>query len=79
MSDPVTAPEKWQLHSGCHRGTLTSRDSRVVECSSLEECRNKIAGGEEFYRSIGYYMWFAYAVGPDGQKTTLHPGTPYVS
>lgn len=38
---------------------------------------SKLAEHEAFYRRIGYMIWFAYAVAPDGTKHTLHAGNPY--
>jgi len=73
-----TTEPTWTLVHGCHRGTLISRDSTSRSgFSSLEECRAKLTEHEAFYRSIGYMIWFAYAVGPDGTKHTLHAGNAY--
>ena len=69
--------KKWRLNIGCHRGTLTSRDSMTEEHDSLELCRQAMEKSEQFYRSIGYSVWFVEAVGPNGEKVKLHQGTPY--
>lgn len=70
-------PEKWTLHIGCHRKTLMSRDSDVREHDSLEDCRSDVKNSEECWARMGYYVWFAYAVGPNGEKVKLHEDTPY--
>ncbi len=80
MSEAIISEEKpneWELHIGCHRGTLTSRDSEVRKHPSLDVCRADVQSAEKFYKSIGYFVWFAYAVGPEGQKVKLHEGTSY--
>ena len=67
----------WTLSIGCHRGTLTSRDSGTEEHDSLEECKKAVAKAEKAWRSFGYFVWFATAKGPDGEEVKLHNGTPY--
>ena len=62
---------KWTLSHGIHRGTITSRDSTTSEHMTLAECRKSLDESEEFYKSIGYRIWFAKAVGPDGQEHRL--------
>ncbi len=71
--------KQWTLSIGCHRKTLTSRDSTKKKYDSLEECRQAVQKLEKFYRSIGYFVWFANATGPNGEKVKLHEGTPYMS
>ena len=76
----VNTSDKWELHSGCHRRTLTSRDSGVESCDSLEACQERIRKADEFYRSIGYCVWFAYAIAPGtSERIQLHPGNSYMS
>jgi hypothetical protein len=66
---------KWMVNHGCHRHTINSRDSTVVYKDSLEECRQYIREQEDFYRSIGYCIWYAYAVEPVTKKRIeLHRG-----
>jgi len=70
--------KKWSLVIGCHRGTLTSRDvGHPEEKDSLEDCQKAVKRAEEWYNSIGYFIWFASATDPEGKKHQLHPGTPY--
>lgn len=72
-------PKKWRMTIGIHKGTLMSRDrERPKEKDSLEECLAEVAQAEKWYNSIGYYIWFANAIDPDGKNHALHPGTPYV-
>jgi hypothetical protein len=68
--------KKWELYVGCHRHTLTSRDSTLREHDSLEDCKRDVAELEASYRSMGYCVWFAYAIAPNGEKVVLHKGTP---
>lgn len=73
----VQVSQKWKLHIGCHRGTLMSRDSETSEYDSLDACRKSVQEAEEFWSKMGYYVWFAYAFSPSGEKIALHKGTPY--
>jgi hypothetical protein len=67
--------DKYILHLGCHRGTITSRDSTRIECASEAAARKRVAESEAFYRSVGYVVWFANLEMPDGTKKSLHAGT----
>lgn len=77
MSDSVETKPAWLVSYGCHRKTITSRGTAQKEFSSLDECQRFIKDTEEFYRSIGYYLWFAYAIAPDGSRIKLAEETPY--
>ena len=70
---------EWRLYLGCHRGTIASRDSIVEQHGSLEACCHAVESSERFYKSVGAYVWFATAVGPNGEEIRLHEGTPYKS
>ena len=67
----------WKLNYGCHRGTLISRDSECLELPSLEACKARLAEAEAGLKRIGYSVWFAQAVGPNGEQVKLHEVTPY--
>ena len=69
--------EKWTVQHGIHRGTLTSRDSSVDTFDSEESAREYFQQQKAFYRKIGYSIWFAYLISPDGHETVLDAGTPY--
>jgi hypothetical protein len=77
MAEENSADRKWRLNMGCHRGTLMSRDSNTEEYDSLEACKSAVASAEKFWASIGYFVWFANAYGPDGEQVQLHVGTSY--
>lgn len=68
---------KWNLNIGCHKGTLESRDSNNSEHDSLEECKEEVGRKEKDWSKMGYYVWYAFAIGPDGKRVELHSGTPY--
>lgn len=70
---------KWKLHFGTHRGTLMSRDASVEEYETLDKCRSFIARAEKDLADSGYVIWYAYAIGPDGQRVELHKEYPYSS
>lgn len=74
MSEPNT---KWKLHAGLHRGTVMSRDAAVYECDSLDGCRRTMASLQLEWASMGCYVWFADAKGPNGESVRIHKGTPY--
>lgn len=69
---------KFVLNHGCHRGTLMSRDSSNPEYfDTYDEAYKSYQEHSNFYRSIGYQIWFADIVAPDGTKTHLE-SNPYV-
>jgi hypothetical protein len=70
-----TKNNAWTLSHGIHRGTLTSRDSTSEGgFASKEACEARLQEREEYYNSIGYVIWFANAIAPDGTKHQLRPG-----
>jgi hypothetical protein len=69
---------KWKFHIGIHRGTLTSRDSEnPKELGSLEECQKAAQDALRDYTRLGCYIWFCYAISPEGERITLIEGEPY--
>lgn len=77
MDSEPRKTKPWKLHIGCHKMTLASRDSGVREHDSLEACKKDVEESERFWASLGYYVWFAIAKGPDGEEIKLHEGTSY--
>ncbi len=67
---------KVKLNIGCHRGTLTSRDSEVREFDTEDEAMQSYRESRKFYHSIGYQVWFATITLPDGKNVTLE-SNPY--
>jgi hypothetical protein len=68
-TDPTT---QWVLNHGCWRGTITSRDTAYPERFDTRDAAiAKLAEHNLFYRSIGYSLWFAELVAPDGTVTVL--------
>jgi len=65
---------KWVLHHGIHRGTITSRDTGSCEYETEQEAREDFAKQKAWYRSIGYVIWFAYLNSPNGEKYIIDPG-----
>ena len=65
------AKNKWQLHIGCHRNTLTSRDSEMREFDTEEEAMKSYQASKETWHNIGYKVWFASLTTPDGEETRL--------
>ena len=79
---PQPLPEKvddkpWTLNIGCHSGTLMSRDLTTEQYATLEDCRKKAIDKEAAWKRLGYYVWYATAIGPNGERVTLHDGTYY--
>jgi hypothetical protein len=64
--------DKWTLFIGCHRGTLISRDVADPEkYDTEEEALTAYRAHKDFYRSIGYHVWFAHIKSPEGVERTL--------
>jgi len=69
--------KKFVLNHGCHRGTLMSRDTgSPQEFGTYDEAYQAYLGHRKFYHSIGYQIWFAEIVSPDGTKYYLE-SNPY--
>lgn len=69
---------KWVLHHGIHRHTITSRDSGAPEPFNSEaEALDALEAHRRFYRSIGYVIWFAELTAPDGTKRRLEQNIDY--
>jgi hypothetical protein len=75
MNDLEQAP--WLLNIGIHSGTMMSRDSGIhtvkfddptATLESLADCIECAKAWEANYRSMGYYIWFAFAIAPDGTR-----------
>ena len=67
----------WKLHIGIHRGTITSRDletntgkydDSTSPLESLEDCIDTAQKWQDNYRSMGYVVYVADAIAPDGTK-----------
>lgn len=70
--------DKYILNHGCHKGTLMSRDSgQPEEYDSYDDAYSAYREHRRFYHSLGYQIWFADIVSPDGTKTHLE-SNPYV-
>ena len=68
----------YELTIGIHRGTLTSRDVEQPESfGSMDDCIKAVAKAKAFYSGIGYKIWFAEVMKPDGTTTTLEQNTNY--
>lgn len=69
---------KWELNHGIHRGTFSSRDAAETEFfDTKDEALQKFTEHKKFYRSIGYVIWFANLVSPDGIETQLESNSNY--
>jgi hypothetical protein len=68
---------KYILSHGCHRGTLMSRDSGQPEqFNTYDEAYDQYLEHKNFYHSIGYQIWFAKIIDPDGTEHYLE-SNPY--
>ena len=68
--------KKFVLQIGCHRGTLVSRDNEAREFDTYEEAYVSYLESKAAWKRIGYMVWFADIVAPDGAKTHLE-SNPY--
>ena len=70
---------RWGLFYGIHRGTLMSRDADGVDYryASFAECKAALAEAAAHFARLGYSIWFAQAVAPDGTQHKLVNGAPY--
>ena len=71
--------ESWKLSIGCWNGTITSRDSDIKTVKpnsndplqSLEDCKECVVYWGNSWADIGYRVWFAEAIAPDGTRHKL--------
>jgi hypothetical protein len=76
-NEDSNAGKWWKLETGCHRDTITSRDTDVPRLfASREEAIKDYEDTRKFLHSIGYKVWFATLTSPDGQKICLE-SNPY--
>jgi len=70
---------EWTLAIGIHNGTRLSRDTEDPrKLANLEKCQAAVTQAEKGYASMGYFIWFATAKGPDGKEHSLkHKHVPY--
>jgi hypothetical protein len=71
---------QWGLKSGIHAGTANSADDAEPPewgFQSFEECRKKLEELIPQYHAMGYRLWFAYAIAPDGTRHQLTHEMPY--
>ena len=69
--------DKWKLQTGIHAGTMTSRDSGPAkEFDTKAEAIADYQDQRNWFKSIGYVIWFAYLTDPDGNITILEQNTP---
>ena len=69
--------EVWTLNIGCHRGTLMSRDTDHRTFATRDEAIQSYQESRKFWRSIGYMVWYANLIAPDGSKTSLERNAYY--
>jgi hypothetical protein len=77
----------WKLQIGTHRGTKQSRDTEVHTTKydsphevlhTLDEVKECAKEWAAQYAHLGYSIWFAHAISPDGQTiSNILPSTPY--
>ena len=68
--------DKFILSIGCHRGTLTSRDSENRTFDTYDEAHKSYLDSKAGWKRFGYVVWFAKITAPDGQETHLE-SNPY--
>ena len=69
--------DKFVLNIGCHRNTITSRDSTSMEFDTFDEAKRQYQESRASYKRFGYVVWFAEIVAPDGTKTHLESNPCY--
>lgn len=68
---------RFTLNIGCHRGTITSRDSETRQFNTYAEAHANYLDTKAFWRSLGYMVWFAEIIAPNGTKTHLESNNSY--
>lgn len=67
------------LRWAIHKGTLMSRDLGDPEdCESEQKARERAKELEEYYKTMGYFIWYAYYYEVPGKDyVEVHPGNDY--
>lgn len=72
----ATEPQ-WTLHIGCHKHHIMSRDSGTEYHDSREAAIQSWKDARKSWASIGYVVWFAELIAPDGTKELLESNPCY--
>ena len=67
----------YTLNIGCHRGTITSRDSETRDFATYAEAHIDYLRAKQAWARFGYVVWFAEIIGPDGVLTHLESNSNY--
>ena len=67
--------EKWGLKYGIHRNSIISRDSDYSEFDNCEDAIKSYHSRKKFHNEMGYFVWYAIIVAPDGTSTMLERNT----
>ena len=64
----------WTLNWGIHHRTLVSRDSGepIKNLASEEVCRDEALKLRRQFKNMGYSIWYANAISPEGKTIPLH-------
>jgi len=71
-------PFPWKLNWGIHCGTIMSRDVGDEEFARTREALiQEVERLKEEFGEIGYYLWYASIIGPNGKQQEEIFYTPY--
>jgi hypothetical protein len=69
---------KFVLEHGVHRGSPSSRDAgSPEEHDTYEQAHASYQRHKAFYRKMGYQIWYAEIIKPDGTKVILEENPCY--
>ena len=64
--------KKFILSWGIHCGTLTSHDDgEPYRFDTEQECINKANELKKHFAKMGYKIWYAYIISPDGERKEI--------
>lgn len=73
----VSQRPQYTLSWGIHAGTLTSRDvGESYKFDTEQECIDKAHKLQSHYKNMGYKIWYANVINPDGTSRNII-STPY--
>ena len=76
---PAT-PGPWRIFFDIHDGTLMSRDQDMPgekTYTTWDEVKAAMQKEIDHFRTLGYAIWFAQAIGPDGTTHKILHGAHY--
>lgn len=68
---------RWLLSYGIHRGDYWSREVKSSYFETEQEARNYYRKARRSAHRLGYIIWFAHLITPEGKQLNIDLGNSY--